>query len=218
MDMKFKRLTQAEKNKIRRKAIEALTVENWGDCADNFHENATAQAVISLLDELAAYKADYDTLKSGVAIQRHHIDTLKELQPVLTSQPIGWTDETELRDLENTGIGNVFAYDDNKVFDPRRQVPVFLSTNVANVKQPEPWRAFVTDDDVASLIRFADCCDDPDSGGHDLEPEQVARLVNIGALNQIRNNYHETTHFGNFLISVGIKDAKYARFAHSNLC
>lgn len=50
--MTFKKLTQAEKNKIRRKAIEAITDENYGDDGDNFHEHATAQAVISLLDEL----------------------------------------------------------------------------------------------------------------------------------------------------------------------
>lgn len=50
--MTLKKLTQAEKNKIRRKAIEAITDENYGDDGDNFHEHATAQAVISLLDEL----------------------------------------------------------------------------------------------------------------------------------------------------------------------
>ncbi|MEG6190724.1 ead/Ea22-like family protein [Enterobacter kobei] len=50
--MTFKKLTQAEKNKIRRKAMEAITDENYGDDGDNFHEHATAQAVISLLDEL----------------------------------------------------------------------------------------------------------------------------------------------------------------------
>ncbi|MFX2553409.1 hypothetical protein V6269_05650 [Enterobacter roggenkampii] len=50
--MRFKKLTQAEKNKIRRKAIEAITDENYGDDGDNFHEHATAQAVISLIDEL----------------------------------------------------------------------------------------------------------------------------------------------------------------------
>lgn len=49
----FKRLTQAQKNKLRRKAVEALKDELYGDDPDGFHELATAQAVIALLDELA---------------------------------------------------------------------------------------------------------------------------------------------------------------------
>lgn len=43
----------------------------------------------------------------------------------------------------------------------------------------EPFRSFVTDADLAALHRFAECCDDPESGGHDLEKEQVRRLESI---------------------------------------
>lgn len=90
----------------------------------------------------------------------------------------------------------------------RAMISAAPAAQPVTVKLPEPWRSFVTDDDIAALIRFADCCDDPDSGCHDLEPEQVARLVSIGALNQVRKNYHETTHFGDFLISAGITIAE----------
>lgn len=55
--MKFKCLTQAQKNKLRRKAVEALQDEKYGDDGDGFHEHATAQAVIALVDEIAALKA-----------------------------------------------------------------------------------------------------------------------------------------------------------------
>lgn len=70
----------------------------------------------------------------------------------------------------------------------------------------EPFRAFVTDADLAALHRFAECCDDPESGGHDLEKEQVSRLESIGAL-QRSGRISYITGFGDFLISItaGIK-------------
>lgn len=70
----------------------------------------------------------------------------------------------------------------------------------------EPFRSFVTDADLSALHRFAECCDDPESGGHDLEKEQVRRLESIGAL-QRSGRISYITGFGDFLISItaGIK-------------
>lgn len=70
----------------------------------------------------------------------------------------------------------------------------------------EPVRSFVTDADLAALHRFAECCDDPESGGHDLEKEQVRRLEEIGALRR-SGRVHWITGFGDVLISItaGIK-------------
>ncbi|HIG3257293.1 TPA: hypothetical protein ACYFU0_001231 [Klebsiella pneumoniae] len=70
----------------------------------------------------------------------------------------------------------------------------------------EPFRSFVTDADLAALHRFAECCDDPESGGHDLEQEQVRRLEAIGAL-QRSGRISYITSFGDVLISItaGIK-------------
>lgn len=70
----------------------------------------------------------------------------------------------------------------------------------------EPFRSFVTDADLAALHRFAECCDDPESGGHDLEIEQVRRLEAIGAL-QRKGRISYITDFGDVLISItaGIK-------------
>lgn len=70
----------------------------------------------------------------------------------------------------------------------------------------EPFRSFVSDADLAALHRFAECCDDPESGGHDLEKEQVRRLEAIGAL-QRSGRISYITGFGDVLISItaGIK-------------
>ncbi|QLO29595.1 hypothetical protein HV207_23100 [Klebsiella pneumoniae] len=65
----------------------------------------------------------------------------------------------------------------------------------------EPFRSFVTDADLAALHRFAECCDDPESGGHDLEKEQVLRLEAIGALRRF-GCVHLITDFGDVLISI----------------
>lgn len=65
----------------------------------------------------------------------------------------------------------------------------------------EPFRSFVTNDDIAALHRFAECCDDPESGGHDLEREQVRRLEAIGAL-QRSGRISYITGFGDVLISI----------------
>ncbi|WP_312946210.1 hypothetical protein [Superficieibacter sp.] len=70
----------------------------------------------------------------------------------------------------------------------------------------DQMRSFITDVDLAALHRFAECCDDPESGGHDLEKEQVARLEKIGAL-QRSGRVSYITDFGDHLISItaGIK-------------
>ncbi|NPE57704.1 hypothetical protein HLB27_03450 [Dickeya dadantii] len=64
-------------------------------------------------------------------------------------------------------------------------------------------RAFVTGDDIKGLNRFAECCDDPDSGGHDLEKEQVTRLEKIGAL-QRSGRISYITDFGDLVLSLRI--------------
>lgn len=66
---------------------------------------------------------------------------------------------------------------------------------------PRELRSFVTDADIEALHRFAECCDDPESGGHDLEKEQVQRLEKIGAL-QRSGRISYITDFGDYLISV----------------
>lgn len=72
--------------------------------------------------------------------------------------------------------------------------------------KPDPWRSFVTNDDITALNRFAECCDDPGSGGHDLDKDQVSRLEKIGVL-QRSGRISYITDFGDFIISVyaGIK-------------
>ena len=86
------------------------------------------------------------------------------------------------------------------------EIKALLSSLESRTVTIEPFRSFVTDADLAALHRFAECCDDPESGGHDLEKEQVRRLESIGAL-QRSGRISYITGFGDFLISItaGIK-------------
>ncbi|MEQ9869157.1 hypothetical protein ABRP77_07725 [Pectobacterium odoriferum] len=74
-------------------------------------------------------------------------------------------------------------------------------------------RAFVTDEDIKALNRFAECCDDPESGGHDLEQEQVMRLEKIGAL-QRHGRISYITDFGDLVISLNAHPVPPAASQH----
>lgn len=84
---KFKPLTQAQKNKLRRKAVEALHDENYGDDGDGFQEHATAQAVIALMDENAALKTEVRKLKSA--------GNKLDVTPAVSDSPCGWISTSE---------------------------------------------------------------------------------------------------------------------------
>lgn len=81
------------------------------------------------------------------------------------------------------------------------EIKALLSSLESRTVTIEPFRSFVTDADLAALHRFVECCDDPESGGHDLEKEQVRRLESIGAL-QRSGRISYITGFGDFLISI----------------
>ncbi|GLX46731.1 hypothetical protein Pcaca01_43990 [Pectobacterium carotovorum subsp. carotovorum] len=81
----------------------------------------------------------------------------------------------------------------------RAQLAELRGQNVTNA-----IRAFVTDEDIKALNRFAECCDDPESGGHDLEQEQVMRLEKIGAL-QRHGRISYITDFGDLVISLNAR-------------
>lgn len=50
-------MSNIDKRALRKAAIHAKTVYDWGCDADNFHEKATPDAVLALLDELEAADA-----------------------------------------------------------------------------------------------------------------------------------------------------------------
>lgn len=88
---------------------------------------------------------------------------------------------------------------EREILSLRAQLAELRGQNVTNA-----IRAFVTDEDIKALNRFAECCDDPESGGHDLEQEQVMRLEKIGAL-QRHGRISYITDFGDLVISLNAR-------------
>lgn len=60
----------------------------------------------------------------------------------------------------------------------------------------------LTDEDMRHLRRFAEICEDSDAGGHDLPKDAVKRLEKVGALRNCGFGRHETTAFGDALLTM----------------
>lgn len=125
--------------------------------------------------------------------------------PVLPKQP-------ELVENLKKVMNNWLAMEPKLAFQPEfTDVMMLIDAEPAPSQPaiPEQWRSFITDSDIAALHRFAECCDDPESGGHDLEKEQVQRLEKIGAL-QRSGRISYITDFGDYLISLTV-DERYGK-------
>lgn len=57
----------------------------------------------------------------------------------------------------------------------------------------------ITNQELAAFHRFCDCCEDSDSGGHDVEKSMMSQLVRIGLVRPAGPGRHETTKFGDWL-------------------
>ncbi|WP_393950058.1 hypothetical protein [Kluyvera intermedia] len=146
----------AQAQRMKAAALKAKSEANeWGYDTDAFHDEANPDAVIQVVEDLEASRAENKL----------------------------WALEMTKRNGEIYGLEQRIAE---------------LESSTVTL---EPFRSFVTNDDIAALHRFAECCDDPESGGHDLEREQVRRLEAIGAL-QRSGRVSYITGFGDVLISI----------------
>ncbi|HFQ8925838.1 TPA: ead/Ea22-like family protein [Citrobacter freundii] len=63
-------MSNIDKRALRKAAMHAKTEDDWGCDADNFHDKATPDAVLALLDELEAAEkriTDYHTVLNNLA-------------------------------------------------------------------------------------------------------------------------------------------------------
>lgn len=61
---------------------------------------------------------------------------------------------------------------------------------------------FLLPDDLAALKRFAECCEDSDSGGHDVAKERMACLREIGVIESKGFGRHQITAFGGYVLDL----------------
>ena len=55
-------------------------------------------------------------------------------------------------------------------------------------------------DDLKALQRFFECCEDFDSGGHDVNKERMARLHELGVVQSKGFGRHQITAFGDYVL------------------
>lgn len=110
-------------------------------------------------------------------------------------------DAAEKQNAMDVQIKARLCRESNSLHDRLREAEKRIAELESRTVTLEPFRSFVTDADITALHRFAECCDDPESGGHDLEKEQVRRLEAIGAL-QRSGRISYITGFGDVLISI----------------
>ncbi|ACO74665.1 hypothetical protein LHK_01680 [Laribacter hongkongensis HLHK9] len=73
--------------------------------------------------------------------------------------------------------------------------------DLESVAQAEPVvRSLLSPEDIKALRRFAECCEDSDSGGHDVSKEAMKRLELAGAVRSLGFRRHETTKFGDYVL------------------
>ena len=70
---------------------------------------------------------------------------------------------------------------------------------IAASRRAAGGEALVSPDEWAALCRFRECCDDFDSGGHDVDKAMMRRLERIGVVRSTGFGRHEMTDFGNWL-------------------
>ena len=148
--------------------------------------------------------SDPDVLALVEALEKAQAQSSKWLEAYHKAVSIGARYEERIAELEEAEQKLCAA---NVTLDARAELAERrLAEMESRTVTIEPFRSFVTDADLAALHRFAECCDDPESGGHDLEQEQVRRLEAIGAL-QRSGRISYITGFGDVLISItaGIK-------------
>jgi hypothetical protein len=61
---------------------------------------------------------------------------------------------------------------------------------------------FLLPDDLAALKRFAACCEDTDSGGHDVPKDRMARLREIGVIESKGFGRYQITTFGGYVLDL----------------
>jgi hypothetical protein len=62
-------------------------------------------------------------------------------------------------------------------------------------------RGLLTDDDMANLRRFDECCQDSDADGHAVAKPKMKRLELAGVVRSCGFGRHQTTAFGDWLLA-----------------
>lgn len=76
--------------------------------------------------------------------------------------------------------------------------------------QPDSGRdaALILPDDLKALKRFLECCEDSDSGGHDISRDRMSRLSEIGVCRHLGFGNHQITAFGDYVLGLDVGEIR----------
>lgn len=84
-----------------------------------------------------------------------------------------------------------------------QEIPILRAIVAAyTLGKSAPSLPILQERDLKSLKRFFECCDDPDSGGHDVSKEAMTRLREIGVVESKGFGRHQITAFGDYVLCI----------------
>lgn len=81
-------MSNIDKRALRKAAMHAKTTDDWGCDADNFHDKATPDAVLALLDELEAKETENERMARELLNRSGEIEGLRQRIAELESREI----------------------------------------------------------------------------------------------------------------------------------
>lgn len=136
------------------RALAALFGVNTPDLPPLEHENvhyadAAEIEIAALRQRIADMESTRDDIPFGFDESgNNELAAFKLALAAMDSEPVAWTDEEELRDVNVAGIGYLFGIDReaNKFADPRRQIMLYRHAQPAQVAYSdfeEFWSAYI---------------------------------------------------------------------------
>ena len=103
-------MSNIDKRALRKAAMHAKTEDDWGCDADNFHDKATPDAVLALLDELEAAEERYeDMLRQARSFREAHDYAAEVIRKLERNKPTVTLPTTRL------WAGNVACYEECEI-------------------------------------------------------------------------------------------------------
>lgn len=103
-------MTALNKQALREVAMNAKNIDDWGCDADNFHDRATPDAVLALLDELGAAEERYeDMLRQARSFREAHDYAAEVIRKLERNKPTVTLPTTRL------WAGNVACYEECEI-------------------------------------------------------------------------------------------------------
>lgn len=158
------------------------------------------------INEMLNIAAELESLAQSECTYQMALKEISELTFNAGADGIGFVaNNIESDDISDDDIKTALKLADDYLEQISKISSRFKSSGIARLTQAEPAereapQLLLSPADIAALRRFAECCEDSDSGGHDVSKEAMRRLELAGAVRSLGFRRHETTKFGDYVL------------------